>query len=89
MGKASMEKTKATMPYVYACKQYEYIMENNICTSTKELAITGKDLIALGCPLGEKIGRALDELLEIVLKEPEKNTKDKLYVEAEKIIKSL
>jgi tRNA nucleotidyltransferase (CCA-adding enzyme) len=28
-------------------------------------------------------------LLEIVLKEPEKNTKDKLYVEAEKIIKSL
>ena len=44
---------------------------------------------ALGCPLGEKIGRALDELLEIVLKEPEKNTKDKLYVEAEKIIKSL
>ena len=45
--------------------------------------------MALGCTLGEKFGRALDELLEIVLKELEKNTKDKLYVEAEKIIKSL
>ena len=89
MGKSKYGKDEGYDAYVYACKQYEYIMENNICTSTKELAITGKDLIALGCPLGEKIGRALDELLEIVLKEPEKNTKDKLYVEAEKIIKSL
>ena len=89
MGKSKYGKDEGYDAYVYVCKQYEYIMENNICTSTKELAITGKDLIALGCPLGEKIGRALDELLEIVLKEPEKNTKDKLYVEAEKIIKSL
>ena len=55
MGKKQVwKRRKATMPMFNACKQYEYIMENNICTSTKELAITGKDLIALGCPLGEK-----------------------------------
>lgn len=89
MGKSQYGKEKGYDGYIYTCKQYEYIKANNICTSTKELAITGRDLIALGCPLGAKIGTALDELLEIVLKNSESNTKEKLYVEAERIIKSL
>ena len=51
------------------------IIENHICTSTKELQISGKDLIALGCPTGAAIGDILDTLLDEVLKDPEKNNK--------------
>lgn len=38
----------------------------------------GRDLIALGIPAGKAIGDMLQELLELVLEEPERNTRDEL-----------
>lgn len=46
--------------------------------SLKDLAVTGRDLIALGMMPGREIGTLLDRLLEIVLEEPERNTRDEL-----------
>lgn len=43
-----------------------------------DLAINGRDLIALGMDEGKAIGHSLKLLLEVVLQEPEKNTKDQL-----------
>lgn len=57
---------------------YEEILEKEQAVSVKELAIDGRDLIAIGVPQGKKIGEILNDLLEIVIEEPEKNTKDAL-----------
>ena len=57
---------------------YTKIMEREQCLSVKELAVSGDDLIALGLKPGPKLGAKLKELLEIVLEEPEKNTKEYL-----------
>jgi tRNA nucleotidyltransferase (CCA-adding enzyme) len=86
-GKSDYGKEKGYDGYLYTCEQFEIIMRDNICTSTKELNITGKDLIAMGCPTGSIIGEILDKLLEITLIEPEANTHENLIKQAEKLIK--
>lgn len=61
---------------VRAC--YETIVENGECVSLKTLAITGSDLLDHGMKPGKELGRVLNELLEIVLEQPDYNTKQKL-----------
>lgn len=85
-GKSNYGKEKGYDAYLYTCEQYKLIVEQGICTSIKEMDISGKDLIEIGCPLGEPIGNVLDELMEIVLKYPEKNDKEVLIGEAKKLI---
>ena len=55
---------------------YEDILVKKQCVSLKELAVTGKDLIAAGIQPGPEIGRILNELLEMVIEEPELNKKE-------------
>ena len=57
---------------------YEEILRKNECINLKGLAVGGRDLIALGIPAGKAIGDMLQELLELVLEEPERNTRDEL-----------
>ncbi len=57
------------------------------CVSLKTLAVTGRDLIAMGMKPGQAIGEILEYLLELVLAYPERNTKESLVKEAEKAIK--
>lgn len=57
---------------------YEEIMENQECISIKMLAVSGKDLIQEGIEPGKKIGEFLSSFLDIVLENPEKNTKEYL-----------
>ncbi len=52
----------------------------------KDLAIGGRDLMALGIPEGRQIGAMLKELLEVVLDEPEKNDKETLLALAQEKI---
>lgn len=54
------------------------ILRKGECVSLKTLAVTGKDLLALGCPKGRQVGSVLNELLEIVLEHPEANEKELL-----------
>ena len=75
-GKSDHGKEKGFDGYLYVKKQYEEIVENDICTSKKELKITGKDLIAIGCPKGEIIGDILENLLKKVLENPKLNQKE-------------
>ena len=75
-GKSDYGKEKGYDAYLYTCEQFELIMRENICTSTKELEIGGRDLVAAGCPTGSVIGEILDAMLEVVLKDPEKNKKE-------------
>lgn len=57
---------------------YREIKRKRQCLSIKELAVNGRDLIDLGIPAGPGLGGILKKLLEIVLEDPEKNTKEYL-----------
>lgn len=59
-------------------KIYGEIVDKRQCVSLKSLAITGKDLIEAGMKPGKEIGDKLGELLEMVLENPELNTKEEL-----------
>lgn len=64
----------------YIQEIYDGILQRQECLSLRDLAVTGSDLIALGIPAGREIGMLLKELLEIVLEEPERNTKEELLL---------
>lgn len=59
-------------------KIYKEILEEQQCLSIRNLAVNGKDLIALGIEPGKQIGEILNALLEDVLEEPSHNTKEYL-----------
>lgn len=70
-----MEKLK-NISGVKEC--YREILRREECVSLKTLAITGKDLIEEGMQPGKEIGRVLNGLLELVIENPEYNTKETL-----------
>jgi tRNA nucleotidyltransferase (CCA-adding enzyme) len=57
---------------------YRQILKNEDCVTKKDLAIGGKELIAMGMKPGPKIGETIDALLDAVLEEPALNTREKL-----------
>lgn len=57
---------------------YAEIIEQKQCLKLSELAIGGKDLIAIGVKPGPDMGRILKALLDRVLEEPELNTREQL-----------
>ncbi len=59
-------------------EHYKTIMEQQQCLSLKDLAIGGKDLIDMGMKPGKDMGVMLQYLLDNVLEEPERNTRDAL-----------
>lgn len=61
---------------------YETVLEEKNCVSLKTLAVTGSDLIAAGMKPGKEIGEILNSLLQLVIDEPEKNTKEYLLKRA-------
>ncbi len=59
-------------------KIYQEIVEAGQCVTLKELAVSGRDLMETGMRPGKEMGEKLNELLEIVIENPEMNTKEKL-----------
>lgn len=57
---------------------YQEIIADSECLSLKELAVTGTDLIEAGMKPGKEIGAVLQKLLELVIEDPQKNTKEYL-----------
>ncbi|MBQ9767075.1 MAG: CCA tRNA nucleotidyltransferase [Lachnospiraceae bacterium] len=66
---------------------YEEIRSREECTSLKDLAVNGGDLIAAGFEPGRELGAVLEQLLLLVIEEPEKNTKEALLAEAKQLRK--
>ena len=62
-------------------RTYEKIVREKQCVSLKTLAVSGKDLIAAGYAPGPAIGEKLQELLELVIEDPELNKKEMLLKE--------
>lgn len=57
---------------------YWDIKRQEDCLNLKQLAVTGKDLIALGVPQGKEIGCLLEALLGLVLEHPDWNIRELL-----------
>ena len=76
------EKLANLMQYEFF---YESIMKAKQCLSIKDLAVTGTDLIAQGMQPGKEIGEKLNQLLELVLENPDWNTKEKLLEQVHKL----
>lgn len=57
---------------------YEKVIADRDCVSRRNLAVTGRDLLAAGMKPGKEIGLVLDRFLELVLENPECNTKEYL-----------
>ena len=62
----------------YIEELYQGICQRQECLNLRDLAVSGNDLIALGIPAGRQIGELLKELLELVLEEPARNTREEL-----------
>ncbi len=65
---------------------FEKVMREEQCVKKSDMKIGGKDLIALGMKPGKEMGTVLDTLFEMVLEDPEKNTRENLIEEAHKLI---
>lgn len=65
---------------------YREVIEKQQCTSLKQLAVTGNDLIACGVKQGKEIGEVLHKLLLLVLDEPEYNEVEYLREKAREMI---
>lgn len=61
------------------------ISSEQAALSIKDLAVNGRDLIAVGIPPSEKLGAVLKELFQCVLDDPAMNTKEKLLSVAKNI----
>lgn len=62
---------------------YDLICSREQCVSLKTLAVTGSDLIAEGMKPGKELGEILSRLLDIVIDNPECNTKEILLKKAQ------
>ncbi len=52
--------------------------EKQQCVTLRQLAVSGRDLINAGAQTGKKLGYALDQLLTLVMEQPEMNDKERL-----------
>ncbi len=75
---AALEETK---------RLHREILKRKDCVSLRQLAVNGKDLIESGATPGKEIGEILEKLLEEVLENPEKNTKEYLIQKAREFLK--
>jgi len=61
------------------------ILAENQAFSLKDLAVSGRDLMAIGIAPGKNLGKILNELLETVLDDPDLNSREDLLGIAEKL----
>lgn len=83
-GKSEYGQQHGYDDYLYTVEAFNEIIANNYCTSTKELDITGREIIAMGFEPGPGIGEIIDYLLVRVLEEPELNNNEALREIVEK-----
>ncbi len=64
------------------------LLEEDACLGLKDLAVDGKDLLALGFPSGKALGQCLNRLLEAVVEERLPNEREALLRLAADILKN-
>ena len=67
-------------------EMYNEAINNSYCLRLNDMAIGGRELIELGMKPGREIGDVLNKLFEMVLDDPEKNTKEILLKKAKEML---
>ncbi len=84
MAKSEFAKEE-TLPLLEKVKELaDEITADQDCLSLKDLAVNGGDLIRLGMRPGPRMGEELEHLLELVLEDPSRNTRETLLWQAER-----
>ena len=65
------------------CAEVEGVRSRGEATTRAGLAVGGADLLAIGVPAGPELGRLLSRLLDAVLDDPARNTREALLALAE------
>lgn len=82
----SAYRRKEKMSYLaFYEKIYKKVLAEKQCFRKSDMAVGGRDLIAMGMCPGKELGAVLDALFEEVLDHPEYNTKEKLMELAHKL----
>lgn len=74
--------TEGPDPYAAVETLLEEILAEQPCLTLKDLAVSGRDLMALGFPAGPELGRCLNILLDQVREETLENNKEALLARA-------
>ncbi|MCM1105513.1 MAG: HD domain-containing protein [Blautia sp.] len=75
----SMYRRQEKLEYVGQLEQlYVRMQKQNQCLKKSELAVNGRDLMAIGIAPGPGLGEVLDKLFSQVLDDPALNTREKL-----------
>ena len=77
-GKSEYGREKGYDDYLYVVETFNKIVDEEQCTCSAELNITGKEMIEMGVKPGPKIGDIFDRLLDMVLENPQLNENEKL-----------
>ena len=77
---------RPSSPHQESKALFENILAEGDCLTLKTLQLSGKDLMEMGAPHGKELGNILGELLDMVLREPAKNTKEILTKQARSIL---
>lgn len=67
--------------------QAQALLDGGACLSLRNLAVTGHDLLALGCPPGPEVGRVLRALLGQVLSDALPNRREELLAYAARLVR--
>ncbi len=84
-GKSKYSKDNTTPVLTDIQNIYEEIIRDKDCISMKDMAVNGKDIIALGVERGSDVGNVLGKLFDIVIENPDMNNKELLLEEAKRI----
>ena len=74
-------------PHLESKAALEKILADGDCMTLKTLALSGKDLMEMGTPHGKELGNLLAQLLDMVLREPKRNTKEILTEQAYSLLR--
>ncbi len=85
MGSKGVENSLEMSQFPRIWALFQEIQAENACLTLKSLAVSGRDLMALGFSPGKDLGKALNTLLELVLDEALPNEKQALLAAAKKI----
>lgn len=85
--KAPAGLARAQEPWLKAQRIYDALVEEGVCCSVTELAVTGEEIAALGYR-GREIGQVLTRLLEEAAAEKLPNTHDALLARAQRLWRS-
>ncbi len=76
--KSDYKKQEAYDRIAQISEQYDIVISENHCVCIRDLCISGSDIIALGCPQGQRVGLILNRVLLHVIQNPQNNDKDHL-----------